>query len=258
MINPLRFNTIKSINHNKTNSAQNKPNIAFCARPEYEKIDRDNLDARASYFFRRGAYYEREKFQDVIDAIKLLLSGKEPPKILIAGLGRAQEPLSYLAVIKDLSENKPLESLVDLHCVDLQPKISNTDLDNYAYLDTPKAPMFTKESFEYIKNGSGKAHHHYKIKSDILEYLKEVFNNPQKTKWDTKIEEFSAKCPKKSYDMISINNVLMYIDDFKVRTNTIKNISKMLKQGGILITDMSMQHLRGFKSIKPGILKKMV
>lgn len=266
MITPICFNTFTQYNNrDKFNSSQKKPNVTFCSRPEYDYFDK-NYDVRASNYFRRGQSYgsPAREFIDVINAIKLVLSTENKPKILIAGVGEAQEPFSFLAVIKSLTKNKALESVVDLNCVDLQPKISNEELDNYAYLDVSLEPIFARTSFEYIENPTYKDYRNYKVKPDILDYLQEVFNNPEKTKWDTKIEEFSAICPKESYNMVSINNVLMYMKDEPTIKITMGNITEMLKKDGILVTDIyddcykkMFSSLENFKNLAPGIWQKM-
>lgn len=259
MITSMRFNSATTINRNKSNSAQAKPNINFCARPEYEKLLRDNTDVSplTSSFFRRFL----ERFPDVISSIKIVMKQEQTPKILIVGIAHAQEPFSYLAVIKNLKKRKQLASIIDLNCVDLQPKISDKNLEEYAYLSNKKPPRFAKKSFDYIENPNYKKELHYKVKPDILNHLKEVFNSPEKTKWDTKIEEFAESCPEKTYNMVSMNNVLMYVEDDKEKERVIKNISKILKKDGIFITDMGRSiienGLKDFKERAPGIWQKL-
>lgn len=253
MITPICFNTITPYSRNKTNFAQSRPNITFRARAENEQLP------DISRFFRRDG----GTFDDVINSIKLVFMRETKPKILIVGVGKAQEPFSYLAVIKDLFKNKALESTVDLNCVDLRSKISDADLDNYAYCDRDFSPKFAKDSFDYIEKPTNKSFQHYKVKPDILEYLKKVFNSPQKTRWNTGIEEFSAACPENTYNLVSMNNVLTYIKDEDAKTKVLNNISKMLKPGGVLITDKydpsgnAFKCLNAFKNLAPGIWQKL-
>lgn len=235
-------------------------NINFCARPEYERL---TSEVRASNYFRRGGFYgsASEEFRNVVDAVKLLFSNNKKPKILIAGIGQAQEPFSILAVIRDIHKRKPLESVVDLNCVDLQPKISDSDLDNYAYCDSCD-PMFAKGSFDYVENPTYKPYYRYKVKPEIQAHLRKVFDDESSTKWDTKIEDFSDQCPAESYDMITFNNTLGYVEGEDKQHKTMENICRILKPNGILITDPYDQYkemfpaMRDFEKISDGIWRK--
>ena len=258
---------LKLVLFTKTNNYRKSNNVSFCARPEFDIINNKAQNLRASSFFRRGLCYGAQDagFKDVVDAIKLILATEKKPKILVAGIGeRAQEPLSILATIKSL-KNRPLKSVVELNCVDLQPKIPNGNLKECAFLDDIKSPpMFAQDCFEYSKVPSENGAYHYKLKPDILKYLKKVFNNKSKTKWDTKIEEFSSVCPEKTYDMVSINNTMGYITDEKAAKSVMENIYRMLKTGGILITDAyddfykrTFQCFQNYKRIAPGIWQKV-
>lgn len=237
-------------------------NINFCARPEYDRLASE-FSVRASNYFRRGGCYgcASEEFKNVVDVIKLVCSNNKKPKILIAGIGEAQEPFSILAVIRDTHKRKPLESVVDLNCVDLQPKISDSDLDNYAYCDSLE-PMFAKRSFDYVENPTYRSYYPYKVKPEIQDYLRGVFDDESRTKWDTKIEDFSAQCPAESYDMITFNNTLGYIEGKDKVLETMGNICRILKPNGILITDPYDQYremfpvLSNFKKISDGIWQK--
>jgi len=270
MITRIQKNLASHVNtFNENKKSATKPNfggISFGSRPEYDYYDK-NYEVRASNYFRRGQFYgsQKEEFKDVVNAIKLVMSENKKPKILIAGVGEAQEPFSFLAVIKDQLGWKPLKDAIELNCVDLQPKISNGALNSYSYLDCVESPLFAKKSFDYITQPEYKSYFHYKAKPEIFDYLKEVFNNPEKTKWDTKIEEFAAISPEKSYNMISINNTLGYIEETNAVKTTMENISKMLKKDGILITDIydafykeTFNCLKDFKNLNPGIWKKMI
>jgi len=247
------------------NLNQQKQSVSFCARPEYQYLD-EHHGVRTSCYFRRGANFgeQMSSFSDVVDAFKLVFSCVKKPKILIAGIGKGQELFSDLAVIKEL-KRKSLRSVIDLNCVDLQPKLAKDEFESATYLDDIVEPKFAKECFEYVQKPTYSDSYHYKVKRDIVRYLKKVFNNKSKTKWDTKIEEFSATCPEKTYNMISVNNTLMYIEDVNEKKSTMENLAKMLKTGGILVTDVCddiykemFSCLKDFKNLKPGIWQKLV
>lgn len=272
---------IVSMNNNinpSVNPFKNKGFTSFCANKEY--IDLKNNfgdDLLTSNYFRNGDFYDCQapEFKNIEDVFKLLLNRNQKNKVLIAGVGKAQEPFSYLAVIKGLSKGKPLKDIIDLNCVDIQPQINNDDLEKYSYYDFDGEPKFVKESFDYVEKSPLGENRHYKVKADLVDYLKTVFNNPQKTKWDTGIEEFSKACPSQTYDMISCNNTLLYLNSNEEKVKTIFNFSRMLKEGGILKTDQYgngylpfndeqklaferiQKILNGLKKLAPGIWQKL-
>lgn len=271
MITSLGFNIFPQRINNKMTSPKQSKGVNFCARLEYERLMRGTVGkGLVSNFFRRGYEYgnQNPQFIDVVNALKILFRKVQKPKILVVGVGKAQEPFSLLAVIKDMHTQAPLESVIDLHCVDLQPKISDEALIKYAYLHVDRTrftspndnkPFFAPKSFEadeLVKDIFGR----YRVKPDIFEYLKGVFNNPERTKWNTSIEEFASVCEGNTYDMVSINNVIMYMKDLNVQTEALRNVCKIIKPGGILITDPSDSYISmlpsNFKNLALGIWQK--
>lgn len=244
-------------NTNNQKKYISKSHTSFCAHPNYTKfMDKFETRFQASCYFRRDG--ELNGFSDISLMLKELYSRVKKPKTLIVGVANAQEPFSYLAEIKHLNQNEKLKNIIDLHCVDLKPKISEQDLERNSYFDGYEL-IFGKTSFE-TKNEYSRP----KIKSEIFTYLKKVFNNPKKTKWDTPIEEFSASTKDKDFDLISINNVLCYILDDRKKVKTMENLCKMIKKDGYLITDRFDQIYKedypclvGFKNINPGIWQKL-
>lgn len=225
------------------NSIHIKQNVAFCARPEYEILKSQYQDRiLLSNFFRKGDTFgkQSEEFQDIIDVFELLFlfSKKEKPKVLVAGIGgRAQEPFSYLTVVKDIMGTKPLNSAIELNCVDLQPEMSKEILDQCAYFDGYPSPKFAKNSFKFIEHPPKGSPSKYRVNREILSCLEKVFRNPKKTKWNTKIEDFCLTCPDDTYDLISCKNTLLYVESGIKKFFTIKNFTRMLKPKSILITD---------------------
>lgn len=212
--------------------------LTFGTHEEYLARKKDRPHFRVSNFFRRDSVFDKqyEEFKYVENAIQTILKEQNKPKMLVVGLGtRAQELLSNLAVIKEQRPNTPLSESVDVYCVDLQPKLPVKDLKYFGLFDVEGEPMFAKSSFDYIENSPFEPLH-YKVKSEITNFAEQIFNNPSKAKWDTKIEDFAAKAPDKSFDIISINNVYHYIkqDD---RLDLAYNLERILKNGGTLITD---------------------
>ena len=108
----------------------------------------------------------------------------EPQKMLIAGIGNSQEPFSYLAVIKDLFQNKKLTEVLDLHTIDLQskPKDEKLKLDSFLDFGNCSGPEYAKSSFledDALKYG-GFYFQKYRVIDEIFNYLKSVYENKNK------------------------------------------------------------------------------
>lgn len=222
------LNTQRYLNDKKNNT------INFGMHPTYSKLIGQG-EIRGSNLFRRstGIYgFQSRDFENVETAIKSTIARIVKPKILIVGVGSGEEPLSFLAVVKSCIKNEALSEKLDLHCVDLQPQIGNWTLDGFS--EGMQFPLFARDSFEKYSDAKGEL---YRIKPEILNYLKETFENPKKSKWDTSIEEFSAQCPSATYDIISMNNVLGYIKEPQARIQTLLDLKRMLKTNGTIITD---------------------
>lgn len=257
MLSTLMFNRINTYSGSKV-TIDMKKNVSFGISSEYERVKALKLssDIRTSGYFRMYG-----EFEGIINALKLIYQRVSRPKILIVGVGRAQEPFSILAVIKNMFKGKTIESCVDLNCVDLQPKISGEKLKKYSILDRDATPDLAPDAFEpFLENGNDKIVSH-RVKSELERYLGDVFNDPKKTKWDTKIQDFSAACAQDTYDMITMNNVLDYIAEPE-KEQVIKNLARMIKPNGILVTDaiyepyVSRWLRTDFKVIAKGVWQK--
>ena len=233
--------------------------INFCAGESYEQLLEANpVKLRYSSFFRRGCVKGRQspEFQDVIDALGVVFSKTKKPKMLFVGLGDgAQEFLSDVAVVKDTHKNKPLKKVMDVTCVDIQPKFSEQEMKNLGFLDGVNSdsfhwrddemvasqkmtPMFVPDSFEEVPCPFRKNKIHPRVKPDILEYGRSVLEDESKTKWGTSAQDFLKTCPSNSYDFVSINNINLYMkksESLEVK----KDVVRVLKKGGILVTDLT-------------------
>lgn len=216
-------------------------------------VDSSSVKNISSYFRRGLGHGEPNKgFKDIADVfVDYYKNNSRPMDLLIAGVANAQEPFSYLTTIQAINPDKPLKKLVDLNCIDLKSRISSNDLVKYA--KCPYAPpKYAKSCFDF----DGKE---YKVKHKIIKYLGKVFENPEKSRWNTYLEEFSKDLKPNTYDIISANNILYYLDDNDEEL-TVENLHKSLKPGGIMITDIKYyQYFRDYddmQEIKPGIYKK--
>lgn len=106
-------------------TVENYNEVTKKAHPDFYEISQYNLSLRASSFFRRGVVLgETSYFKDVIDVFSTLFNKNTNDKksMLIVGIGRSQEPFSYLASIKELIKDKKLKNVLNLQTVDLQAK----------------------------------------------------------------------------------------------------------------------------------------
>ena len=77
----------------------------------------------------------------------------------------------------------------------------------------------------------------WRVKDEIFEFLEKTYNNLQKSKWDSRVQETILDYPDNKFDIISANNVLPYIVSKKELAETVKNIVRTLRPNGYLITD---------------------
>lgn len=252
LINPIKLN-FNTCYQNR--SCQQKPyqSVNFGVRSEFLELQRVYSNPRYSYFFRRS-----DSFGNVVDSLKQVFANAKKPKLLIVGVGKGEEPMSYLAVIKNLYRRESLENIVDLNCVDIQPKISTLALKNNSVTDEASTLIYAKRSFNYdIKTRK------FYLKSNILDFLVKTFDNPLQSHWDASIEEYSSNSPKKKYNLISMNKVLMYLKDRETQAKVVDNLLDMLKPDGILISDSEhdfsswdLKNAKTIKEISPGIWQK--
>lgn len=258
---------INTYNQNIYYKKQKGQNITFCDHPDFTALQR-KYDITASIFFRRGGYYggPNKAFADVIDTLKLFFNRqtKNQVSMLIGGIAESQEPYSMLAVIKNLIGKKKFKKVLDLHTIDLQSKPSEDALFLQSFYDCPWKPEYATESFEREET-IDYGHEHmgsYRVKPDIYKYLSSVYNNPEKAKWETRIQDSIKEYPDETFDIISVNNTLIYIFDYALRIKTVKDIFDKLKPNGVFITDPHMTEYQEVFSpdvcdeIYPGIYRK--
>lgn len=254
--------------NNKYNKFSSKPN--FKAHPDFERLVK-NYDLTASSYFRRGLFYGGAdvKFIDIVKTFieKFEETPFETKKMLIAGIGNSQEPFSYLAVIKDLFQNKNLKEILDLHTIDLQSKPKNKKLKLDSFLDfgNSSGPEYAKSSFvedDGCKYG-GFYFQKHRVNDEIFDYLKNVYNNKKKALWENRLQEAIKKYSDKTFDIVSINNTIPYIEKRVDIEATLQNVVRVLKDGGVFITDpckfdyvKTSGILNNLKEVREGIFKK--
>lgn len=264
-----KFEKITRIKKN-TLTIENYNEVTKKAHPDFYEISQYNLSLRASSFFRRGVVLgETSYFKDVIDVFSTLFNKNTNDKksILIVGIGRSQEPFSYLASIKELIKDKKLKDVLNLQTVDLQAKPTKNILLSCTHYGGfwGKEPIFAKSSFiKYAQMyGDTVLQTGFRVNDEIFDYLYKTYNNKSKSKWATRIQDDIKNYPDNSFDVLSMNNVLGYIEDDDEYYSTIKNMPRIVKPDGFIITDTICENLfqkvgvdKMLTKISAGIFKK--
>ena len=239
----MKISPVYLCNQNNFNQTKiQKRNLNFTHHPDFVELVK-KYEVTASNYFRRGGYYGdvSENFIDVINTLKLFFDKNMGNKVtmLIGGIAESQEPYSMLAVIKSLIGKKRLKDVLDLYIIDLQSKPEDKTVFLQSFYDDRWQPEYVPESFvrEETTNYGYKRLHRYKVKPDIYKYLLSVYNNPAKAKWETRIQDGIKDFSDKNFDIISVNNTLLYIFDYKNKMDTVQNIQNKIKQNGVFITD---------------------
>ena len=251
-------------------TVENYNEVTKKAHPDFYEISQYNLSLRASSFFRRGVVLgETSYFKDVIDVFSTLFNKNTNDKksMLIVGIGRSQEPFSYLASIKELIKDKKLKDVLNLQTVDLQAKPTKNILLSCTHYGGfwGKEPIFAKSSFtKYAQMyGDTVLQTGFRVNDEIFDYLYKTYNNKSKSKWATRIQDDIKNYPDNSFDVLSMNNVLGYIEDDDEYYSTIKNMPRIVKPNGFIITDTICENLfqkvgvdKMLTKISAGIFKK--
>ena len=240
----------------------NKP--IFKAHPDFYKFN-----STQSCFFRRGATLlaNLKGYNDIETVLYNVFNQNKnkKKKILIIGIGDSQEVLSYLASIKGIIGDKPLNEAVDLYVVDLQSKPDHKKLVDCAFCDLLEYehfPKFAEKSFvrdshsrladlfenkkelspveEFIMNyykTRASEYNHYRVNDEIFDFLEKTYNNPEKAKWDSRIQDAILDFNDNFFDITSGNNTIPYILPINDKVKTISHIKRTLIPNGHFITD---------------------
>lgn len=233
--------------------------LNFTARTEYNILAKDYA-IRASSHFRRGEMFGSacDEYRDVEDTLKLMYQNKPKNKVLIVGVGKAQEPYSIAASIYSINWMENLKDVLELNCVDLGPKLTDEEVE-----DASKLKKWYNDKYYAVDSMVPIGNNEYKFQDEICDLIKETFDSEEKTKWDTSIQEFVETCPDDSYDCVSINNTLGYIVSNEQTNKVISRLEKIIRPKGFLITDAHKSGyfkrfnlLSSFEEIYPGIYRK--
>ena len=230
---------ISSINTNYSNYYKKAYNASFKAHPDFYKLSK-NFDVTASSFFRRGQLFgiPSDDFEDIVTLFDDVFQKDTKQKMLIVGIGESQEPFSYLATIKSLYPDKKLTDMLNLKTVDLQSKPSTQQLFSDSYFEYRYQPDYAPSSFVMdVRRGIKypSSYSYYRVNDEIFNFLDDTYK--KNSLWDTRVQDAIKTFPDEEYDVISINNTISYIADKDTRIDTLKNVHRTLKKGGVFITD---------------------
>lgn len=174
-----------------------------------------------SYFFR---------FPLQLEVIKRIFNSKDKLNILSFGSSGGEEAYSVVMFLNEL----PL--LLDVYGVDIDSGM----------VESAKKGIYTKNSLrhmpeEFMKFFKEDSGDRYIISDEIKNSVKFLHLNILK-------EDIEQKFTKGFFDIIFINNVMIYMTDQMIH-HTIKNLSNLLKNDGILFTseeESSIKHLSTF------------
>ena len=273
-ISPIN-NYKHSVNNIVLNKSDHKNAITpnFKHHPDFIALQNKGAEILASNYFRRGGFYgsASDKFIDVINALRIILQPglislfkNYKVKMLVGGVGESQEPFSLLATAKDIMGREKISDYLDTYTVDLQSEIHSTTLFKQSFYDA-FSPKFVKSSFvadDGTKYGL-KRYKTYRVNDEIYEYLSNVYNNPKKAKWETRIQDALKEYPSDDFEIVSINNTLIYLNSSEEITDAVKNIYRILRSGGIFISDYRLKAYADIFTpensieIYPGIYQKL-
>ena len=211
----------------------------FRAHPDFNQLSK-KYNLVASSYFRRGPMYgaPSEYFVDIVHTFKDVFQKNKKTKMLIGGIGESQEPFSYLATLKSLFQDSKLSEILDLKTIDLQSKPTKEKLFKQSYFEYNWEPNYASSSF--VRDVQDNIRYNnvvscYRVNDEIFEFLNKTYE--QRSMWDTRLQDAVKILPDEEFDLISINNTIGYITDFKTRIATLQNIYRLLKKDGIFITD---------------------
>lgn len=238
-----------------------KPTPAFTSAPK-------RIINKQSCYFRRGAVVLASRAYDDIENLyyQIFKTGDSIRNMLTIGVGRSQEPFSHLATIKGILKNRLLSKNLDLNIIDLQSKPAEHDLrirafsDLHDYENYPKFAQgsFVKDTFKHWLDIQEKnlekidplyyfiarkpkkpqpPELYYRVNDEIFEFLKNTYNNQQKSKWNSAVQDIIQDYPDNKYNIISANNTLGYIMDDTEFVDTHRHIVRILRPDGYFITD---------------------
>ncbi len=257
---PIISNNI--INQNNKPGRRVPSNLSFAHHPDFDRLIKD-FPLCASAYFRRGSVVPGASpdFMDIVNVLRRVFGTDGLKKLLIIGIANSQEPNSYLTTIKQIKKDKPVDTFLDLHILDLQSKPDEKKLFNDSYIYEDNFPDYARDSFVYDPMNSEWTFNRYRVADDLFRFLKYTYNNNKKSKWETRVQDGIIEYPENYFDIISVNNVLFYLDTKEIDP-TVENMYRALKLRGYFIAedDIYIQNNKlydKFVRVANGIFKKI-
>ena len=96
-----------------------------------------------------------------------------------------------------------------------------------------------EEILKIFRNEDRQKSLRWRANDEIFDFLEKTYDNPQKSKWNSRIQDIIQTYPDNKFDIISANNVIPYITALSGSETllTIKHMIKTLKLNGYIITD---------------------
>lgn len=213
----------QSFCYNCNQNYHSNNSVNFKNHPDFDRLENKGLPIMMSTYYR----YDFQKITNIFRG--LCMNRNTPIKLLIAGVADNQEPFSYLTMFRTINRDKPIDEVVDLHIIDLQSKPTSEKLFGDSLISR-KPPVYIEYGYWYNQ--------HYKrcrVDDDLFEYLLATYNNPEKSKWETRLQEQIKDYPENYFDVISANSVLHYID-WNERKPTYDNMCKKTAKDGYIFT----------------------
>jgi Methyltransferase domain len=214
-------------------------------------LARNGIDQlKMTCFFRRGPSTGMSA-NEVADALLQTVKPGQKLKILVPGIANGEEPVSLLAMLR--TQGHKLDD-IDLHMMDLQPssRFLLTRSMGLAPNGSPvRPPEYGTVGFVPGKNGF------YELDDATTHYMQRCLANPKKTEWETPVQVGLAKHADNTYDVVSCNNTLYYIDDMIARDQAHVDLVRILKPGGLLVTDVGTPNCELRELLARGVLVKL-
>lgn len=225
----------------------------------YKEIMKDQEVLGPGYELERSQFFRHKYQYEIFDnELDKKLKEKDQVNFLTIGIGNLEEPLSFLSVAEKHAQEQEqnIQDILDLKMVDIRDKDeikTEKNLGKDAFGNIREPDQAYKKSFDIIKTGKNKGE--YQFNDNITTYISKKFNDPNKTKLNTPVEEFLNEHGNKKYDFVACNNVLQWLGynydnplksgaenkkekNFQEFYQNIKKITDLVEPNGLLFIEL--------------------
>ena len=119
--------------------------------------------------------------------------------------------------------------------------------------------------FKILKKEEQQKSMRLRVNDEVFNFLENTYNNSEKSKWESRIQDVIQTYPDKKFDIISANNIMPYIILESETNQTVKHIVRTLNPKGYFITDpydhprhiKELNKYNNIKKIDSGIYQKI-